>query len=104
VFRARNKLFNDLLEHNDAVIVAAGNGRQAAYLDRVINRTEIATRVSHMTPAYVSKVASKWFWDKETAVTGYGNLHSAMANSHYNRTFKRATLGNYSMAMVHIQY
>jgi processing peptidase subunit beta len=57
-----------------------------------------------MTADYISKVATKWFWDKETAVTGYGNLHSGMANAHYNRTFKRATLGEYSMIGVHFQY
>jgi hypothetical protein len=27
-----------------------------------------------------------------------------MANAHYNRTFKRATLGEYSMIGVHFQY
>lgn len=57
-----------------------------------------------MTPDYVKKVAKKWFWDKETAVTAYGNLHSGMANAHYNRTYKRATLGDYSQVMVHHQY
>lgn len=57
-----------------------------------------------MTPEYLTKLAGKWFWDKETAVTGYGNLHSAMLNAHYNRTYKRATLGEYSMPMVHFQY
>ena len=70
----------------------------------VVRNTEIATRISHMTPGYLSKVATKWFWDKETAVTGYGNLHSAIINSHYNRTFKRATLGEYSQVAVHFVY
>ena len=55
VFGARNRFINDL--HG-----------QLAYLDRFISRTEKATRFYHMTPDYISKVASKWFWDKETAV------------------------------------
>ena len=93
-----------MLQQNDTAEVSAENGRQAAYLDRVINRTETATRISHMTSEYLQKVASKWFWDKETAVTAYGNLHAGMARSHYNRTFKRATLGEYSQVMVHYQY
>ena len=104
VFRARNKYFNDLLQQNDSAEVSAANGRQAAYLDRIINRTEIATRISHMTPNYISKMATKWFWDKETAVSGYGNLHHHMSNSHYNRTFKRATIGAYSQMMVYFKY
>ena len=37
-------------------------------------------------------------------MTAYGNLHSGMARAHYNRTFKRATLGEYSQVMVHYQY
>lgn len=57
-----------------------------------------------MTPEYLKTVASKWFWDKETAVTAYGNIHAVMANAHYNRTFKRATLGEYSQIMVNWTY
>lgn len=64
VFRARNKYFNDLLEFNEPAHVSLANAKQLAYLDRLVNRTEIATRISHMTPSYVSSVASKWFWDK----------------------------------------
>ena len=93
-----------MLENNNPIGVSAENARQAAYLDRLISRTEIATRISHMSPDYLSKVATKWFWDKETAVTAYGNLHSGMMNAHYNRTFKRATLGDYSQLMVRFQY
>lgn len=104
VFRARNRLFNDLLEANDPLEVSARNARKLAYLDRLISRTETATRASHMTADYITKVATKWFWDKETAVTAYGNLHSGMVNAHYNRTFRRATLGEYSMVAVHYQY
>lgn len=64
VFRARNKYFNDLLEFNDPNKVSLANAKQVAYLDRLINRTEIATRISNMTADYIKKVATKWFWDK----------------------------------------
>lgn len=64
VFRSRNKYWNDLLERNDPSEVSHRNARQVAYLDRLIPRSEIATRISHMDPAYISKVATKWFWDK----------------------------------------
>lgn len=40
------------------------NSIQVAYLDRMISRTEIATRISNMDPSTVSKIATKWFWDK----------------------------------------
>jgi processing peptidase subunit beta len=92
------------LEFNEPAHVSLANAKQVAYLDRLLGRTEIATRISHMTPAYLTGVASKWFWDKETAVTGWGNLHSAIIGAHYNRTFKRATLGEYSQVGVHFCY
>ena len=57
-----------------------------------------------MTAEYLQKVASKWFWDKENAVTAWGNLHSGIVGAHYNRTFKRATLGKYSQVAVHALY
>lgn len=104
VYRARNKVFNDLLEHNNPSEISDINARQLAYLDRLVSRTEVASRISHMNQEYVTKVATKWFWDKETAVTGWGNLHSHMVSAHYNRTFKRATLGEYSTVAVHYQY
>lgn len=57
-----------------------------------------------MTTDYIRKVATKWFWDKDTAVTAYGNLHSGMVNAHFNRTFKRAPLGEFQQIAVHWQY
>jgi hypothetical protein len=53
-----------LLEFNDPNKVSLANAKQVAYLDRLINRTEIATRISNMTADYIKKVATKWFWDK----------------------------------------
>ncbi len=69
------------------------NARQVAYLDRIIPRTEVATRITHMDSAYLSRVATKWFWDKETTVSAWGPLHNVINMCHYNRPYKRATLG-----------
>lgn len=96
VFRTRNKYWNELLERNNPIEVSTRNARQVAYLDRVIPRTEIATRISNIDNAYLNKVATKWFWDKNTAVTAWGPLHNIMSISHYNRPYQRATLGEYS--------
>lgn len=103
MFRARNKYWNDLLERNDPREASARNARQVAYLDRVIPRTEIATRISHMDGAYLSRVATKWFWDKETSVSAWGPLHNVINMCHYNRPYKRATLGEYSFADVYLK-
>lgn len=100
VFRARNKYWNELLERDCPISNSARNATQAAYLDRLIPRTEIATRISNMTTNYLQNVATKWFWDKETSVYGWGPLHNVMTDAHYVRMYKRATLGDYSIARV----
>ena len=103
VYRARNSYWNDLLERNNPIRESARNARQVAYLDRIIPRTEIATRISHMDDAYLNRVATKWFWDKETAVTAWGPLHNVINMCHYNRPYKRATLGEYSFSDVYLK-
>ena len=69
------------------------NAFQATYLDRLVSRTEIATKVTHMDPAYVSRLVTKWFWDRDIAVVAWGPTHNMMTMAHYNRPYKRSTLG-----------
>lgn len=70
---------------------------QAAYLGRLVNRTEVATRITNMNAAYLKAIASKYFWDKDTSVYAWGPLHNVMVDAFYNRNYKRATLGEYSI-------
>lgn len=64
VFRARNTYWNELLERNCPIETAHRIANQAGYLGRLINRTEVATRISAMDEAYLRGIASKHFWDK----------------------------------------
>lgn len=57
-----------------------------------------------MDIAFVKGMASKWFWDKETAVTAWGPLHNIIADAHYNRPYRRSTLGEYSITRVKYEY
>lgn len=57
----------------------------------------MAYKVSNMDPAYVSRLVSKWFWDKDVAVTAWGPLHHTMSFAHYNRPYRRSSLGDYGM-------
>jgi mitochondrial-processing peptidase subunit beta len=104
VYRARNRYWNELLQRNNPIHMSWANSIQIAYLDRMISRTEIATRISHMDPAHLSRVATKWFWDKEIAVTAWGPLHHVMSSAHYHRPYKRSTLGEYSLIGVKTAY
>jgi len=37
-------------------------------------------------------------------VTAWGPLHSIMSDAHYNRAYRRATLGDYSAVRVKYEY
>ena len=96
--------WQDLLDRECPIDVAVRNSTQAAYLNRLITRTELATRISHMDPKYVQGMASKWFWDQETGVYAWGPLHNVANSGHFNRPYKRATLGEYSFIRVKYDY
>ena len=102
VFRARNTYWNELLERDCPIESSHRIANQAAYLGRLINRTEVATRISHMDPNFIQNTASRLFWDKETSVYAWGPLHNVIGNAHYTRRYKRATLGEYSFVRVKI--
>jgi len=98
LYRARNKVYNDLLEegnsdHNGKVI-----GKQISYLNRRVSRTEIAKRVSNLDCGILQNVATRWFWDRELAAVAWGPIHYLMVWGHYNRPMKRSTLGLYGSA------
>lgn len=58
-------------------------------------RSEVAKRLSCFDEGILNRVATRWFWDKEIAVTAWGPIHGLMSFSHYNRPIKRSTLGWY---------
>lgn len=93
MFRARAKYWNELLNHNNSFKVSEENAFEALYLSRLVSRTEIAQKISLMDPPFVSRLITKWFWDKDIASVAWGNLHNSMTTSHYNRPYKRSTLG-----------
>jgi len=93
VFRARNKLYNDLLTQENSADVAKEIATQVLYLNRRIPRSEFAKRLSHMDNDYISRVCHKWFWDAEVSAVAWGPIHGLMSLSHYNRPIKRSSLG-----------
>jgi predicted Zn-dependent peptidase len=102
VFRARNTYWNELLERDAPIESSRRIANQAAYLGRLIDRTEVATRISNMTPNYLQNIASKWFWDVETCIYAWGPLHNIMVSELYGRRYRRATLGEYSIIKVKV--
>ena len=71
------------------------NAKQAAFLGRILNRTELATKVSHMNSDYMQKIVTKWFWDTDISIVAYGPLHRSASRALHNRLFRRSTLGGW---------
>lgn len=93
MFRARNKIFNDLLSKEDGNQLSLELANQVAYLNRRIPRSEFAKRISSIQKNYLQRVVLDKFWDSDIAVVGWGPVHQVLAFSHYNRPLKRSTLG-----------
>ena len=63
VFRAKNRLYNELLQHETGNDITQSIGNQLLYLNRVVPRSEIATRISNIEQQHLSRVARNWFFD-----------------------------------------
>jgi len=59
----------------------------------VIPRSEIAYRASAMDAGHLTRVANRFFWDKDISVVMWGPTHLLTSIAHYGRPWKRATLG-----------
>ena len=65
------------------------------YLNRRVTRSEFAKRISALENGHLTRVATKWFWDKDVSASLWGPVHNIMQSSWYNRPWRRTTLGNY---------
>jgi len=101
VFRAKNKLYNELLQHETGNDITQSIGNQILYLNRIVPRSEIATRIANIEKPHLTRVARNWFFDNEVSAVAWGPIHSLMTLSHYNRPMKRSTLGWYGDSLLH---
>ena len=74
LYRARNKLYHDLLATQSPGSLATEAAKQILYAGRRIPRSEVAKRVSLMDNRYLEKVYAKWMWDTELALAFYGPI------------------------------
>ena len=91
VFRARNKVYDELLTIQSPQDVLQQIGPQIMYLDRRVPRSEIAKRVSYMDGDYVRHLAMEWFYDAEPSVTNWGPIETVSAYGSY-KYFKAHTM------------
>lgn len=93
-FRARARLFNDLL--NNSKVSVANNlsiGRDLLYLRNRVSRSELASRYSAMTdPSHLQKRAKEFFYDVDISCAFYGPMHAIENVAFFDRTMRKSTL------------
>lgn len=87
VYRARARLYHELLNIQSPSDVLQFIGPQIQYLGRRVHRSEIAKRISYITPDHLQKVARQWLFDAEPSVVAYGPVEAISSINSY-RYFK----------------
>lgn len=93
VYRARARLYHELLNIQSPADVLQFIGPQIQYLGRRVHRSEIAKRISNIDEKSLKKVAREWLFDAEPSVVGYGPVEAIAALSSY-KYFKANTFIN----------
>lgn len=91
VYRARNKIYNELMEIQSVSDVMQTIGPQILYLDRRVPRSEIAQRVAHIDAYHMKNLCYEWFYDCEPSITAWGPIESVSASGSY-KFFKNHTM------------
>lgn len=100
IFRARAQAFNWLLNQVGTSRTTNRNiANEVIHFGRRVPRSEQALRISNVADqSHMQRVCTEWLWDRELTAALWGPMHSLAAMAHYNRTWKRSTLGWYGTA------
>ena len=83
IYRARARLYHELLSIQSPSDVLQFIGPQIQYLGRRVHRSEIAKRISYLDSNSVRKVAYEWLFDAEPSVVAYGPVEGLSMQSSY---------------------
>jgi len=105
IFRARASSFNWLLNQNGACNRTNSQiFNEVVHFGRRIPRSEQATRISAVADqSHMQRVCTEWIWDRELTAAIWGPMHGLASIGHYNRIWKRSTLGWYGTAQFNSQ-
>jgi processing peptidase subunit beta len=94
VFRARNRLYHELMNIQTVSDVLQSIGPQILYLDRRVQRSEIAQRVSHIDSHHMKNVCYEHFYDTEPSITNWGPVEgeSAEGNTSISKQHTMSTV------------
>jgi len=97
IYRARNKLYNELMQIETCTDVLQSIGTQILYLNRRVPRSEIAKRVAHIDSKYMKHLCYNYFYDAEPSITNWGPIENVSAYGSY-KYFKTCTMSTVTNA------
>jgi len=104
IFRARARAFNDLLNLNSGEHANSQIANEAIHLGRIVPRSEQAVRISNVSDQkHLQRICTEWLWDRDLTGAIWGPLHAVAAHGHYNRAWRRSTLGWYGTSQYNTQ-
>lgn len=78
--------------------------QEIVHFGRRVPRSEQAIRMSNVADqSHMQRVATEWLWDRELTAAVWGPMHGLSSMMHYNRNWKRSTLGWYGTAQFNTQ-
>jgi processing peptidase subunit beta len=83
VFRARARLWQELLNIQSPTDVLQLIGPQVLYLGRRVHRSEIAKRVAYLDNHQMMKICREWLSDAEPSIVAYGAIESLTMTASY---------------------
>ncbi|CAI2366411.1 unnamed protein product [Moneuplotes crassus] len=97
VFRARNRLYHELMNIQTVSDVLQSIGPQILYLNRRVHRSEIAQRVSYLDAHHMKNLCYDYFYDAEPSITNWGPIEGVSSVGSY-KYFKQHTMSTVTNA------
>lgn len=97
VIRGRNHLYNHLMKLQSSSDLNKEIGAQMLNLGRRINRSETASRVSHIDGYHIKHLCNEWFYDAEPSFTNWGPIEQTASIGSY-KYFKVNTMSTVTNA------
>lgn len=89
--RARNSIYNELLNKEHHKDINTEIGFQMTSLGRRVHRSELASRVAHIDNWHIKHVANEWFYDAEPSFCSWGPIETVSSVGSY-KYFKINTM------------
>ena len=96
VVRARNAFWNELMAAKTTCEVNQEIGTQMIQMGRRLNRSEVASRISHADADFIRGLCYQYFYDSEPSFTNWGPIQetSSMGSYKYYKLNTMTTVSN----------